>query len=296
MSEAQSVPEDARGGELTPTLDEDAAVNILTHGDPLRSWATLPAVLDDEVRVTFEEDRIQTEFVDPANVSMLTLNAPAVGFEHYQADEEVTLGLNLDTFQKTLRWARKRGNGDPVALSVYTDPLRIRVEIVREDQQMQRQTEWFAIDPDRLRQGPERPDLDLPLKAYPGVSALKDAVAAIAESEDYAYVTEDDGAFILASQAGGDTTPSHEKPELGSSPENVVRMPNAVEQISEGGASSVFSIDYLRDITTALKRSKATTVRVMWGEEYPVRIGFQHEDWGFNGEFLLAPRITPEDD
>lgn len=287
------VPEDARDDALAPETDDDAAVSILTYGDPIRSLARLMKPVADEYRLHFDDDGITARAVDPANVAMLDLEAPAEGFDQYEVREGHTFGLNLDRFRDAVGWARKRGgDGDPVAIDVFRDPSRMCVTVVREDQQMKRETEWFGISPSGIRDEPEIPDLNLPLKARPGVGPLREAVKAIKSTEEMAYVTCDDATFILASTSDGRTDLSedddHDYAES-------ISFPNAVTSDDTDARSSAFSLDYLDDITLGLDKSKADRVAVRWSEQYPTRLRFEHDDWGFEGHYMLAPRIQEDD-
>ncbi|WP_115863359.1 beta clamp domain-containing protein [Halorussus litoreus] len=287
------VPEDSRDDELAPETDDDAAVSILTYGDPIRSLARLMKPIADEYRIHFDDDGLTARAVDPANVGMVDLHAPAEGFDQYELRDGHTFGLNLDRFRDAVGWARKRGgDGDPVAIDVFRDPARMRVTVVREDQQMKRETEWFGITPSDIRDEPTIPDLDLPLTARPGVAPLREAVKAIRSTEEMAYVTCDDDTFLLASTEDGRVELAEDDDENAA---QTISFPNAVTSDDTDARSSAFSLDYLDDITLALDKAKADRVTVRWSEEFPTRLKFEHDDWGFEGEYMLAPRIQSED-
>jgi proliferating cell nuclear antigen len=286
------VPEDDRDHALTPATDADAAVSILTHGDPIRSFTELLSPIADEWRIHFDDDGLSARGVDPANVAMLDVAAPAEGFDAFEVRDDHTFGLNLDQFSGAVGWARKRGNGDPVAIDVFRDPSRMRVTVVRDDQQMKRETEWFGIDPDSIRTEPNSPSFNLPLKARPGVEPLRDAVKAVKSTAHCAYVTCDGAAFKVATTEDGTTDLLQDDRD---NVEDAISFPNAVTSEDTDARSSVFSLDYLDDITKGLKKSKADRVTVRWGQEFPTRLKFEHDDWGFEGHFMLAPRIQSED-
>ncbi|WP_158055955.1 beta clamp domain-containing protein [Halorussus halophilus] len=291
-----AVEADTRNDELAPETDDDAAVSILTYGDPIRSLARLLKPIAEEYRVAFDDDGITASATDAATVSMVDLHAPAEGFDQYEVRDGHTFGLNLDRFRNAVKWARKRGGeGDPVAIDVFRNPDRMRVTVVREDQQMKRETEWFGISPNSIRDQPEMPDLGLPLSARPGVEPLREAVKAMKSAEDHTYVTCDDSTFVLASTKDGSTDLS-EREGSDSNAEQAISFPNAVTSDDTDARSSIFSIDYLDAITLALDKSKADRVTVRWSEEFPVRLQFEHDDWGFEGQYLIAPRIQEEED
>ena len=291
---------DGEPADLSPTLTDDALATIQTHGDPIRSWARLLTPVVGEAKLRIDEDGLHVTAVDPANVFMVDLEAPAAGFEAFETSGEHVVGLNLARFQDAVKWARKRGDdGDPVAIEILDDPSRMRVTITREDQQMQRVSEWFNIDTKSIREEPNIPSLDLYNRATPDIDAFADAVDALDTNHDHTYLTRDGTDLLLASQAGGDTRPDEDvDSDLDSNPEDAVRLAatawDARDEDAAEADSSIFSNGYLADIASALPAAKADRVTVKWGEQVPARFAFEHEDWGFSGHFMIAPRKTRE--
>lgn len=272
--------------ELEPETEDGAAVNVLTHGDPLRSFLELPVALVDEAKGRFSEDGLHIRAVDLANVGMVDVTAHASGFERFDANSERVVGLNLDRFQSAAGWARKRGgDGDPVGIDVRADPDRIRVDITRPDQEMKRISEWHAIDTDSLRMEPDIPDLDLPCRAQPPVDGFYEAVSALNDTRhDHATLTRDGSTLVLRAENGDEDR-------------EAFYFPNAAWHVddSDETPASIFSLDYLDDMATGLKRSKADRLTLSFGQEFPAILAFEHEEWGFEGRYLLAPRIGSDD-
>lgn len=289
---------DGEPADLSPSLADDAVARIRTHGDPIRSWAQLFAPVVDEAKLRIDEDGLHLTAVDAANVWLVDVTAPAAGFEEFEADGETVVGLHVGRFRDAIQWARKRGSdGDPVAIEVLDDPERMRVTVTREDQQMQRVFEWFTIDSKSIREEPDIPTLELYNRATPGVEALNDAVSAIDDYHDHVHLTRDGADLLLATKASGDTRPVAEEGNTGD-PAQAVRFAATAwdtrdEDASEAD-SSWFSVDYVDDLTSALKGAKADRVVLMWGDEYPARFAFEYEDWGFSGHYMVAPRIQTE--
>ena len=272
--------------ELEPETEDGAAVNILTHGDPLRSFLELPTALVDEAKGRFSEDGLDIRAVDLANVGIVDVTAHASGFERFDANSERVVGLNLDRFQSAAGWARERGgDGDPVGIDVRTDPDRIRVDITRPDQEMKRISEWHAIDTDSLRMEPDIPDLDLPCRAQPPVDGFYEAVSALNDTRhDHATLTRDGSTLVLRAENGDEDR-------------EAFYFPNAAWHVddSDETPASIFSLDYLDDMATGLKRSKADRLTLSFGQEFPAILAFEHEEWGFEGRYLLAPSIGSDD-
>jgi proliferating cell nuclear antigen len=291
---SQAVEADDRSGELEVTTDEDAAVSILTNGDPIRSLAEILSPIAAEFRVRLDEDGLHTRTVDPANVALVDFTAPAEGFERFDVTEPTTFGLSHSAFENAVSWARKRGgDGDPVAIDVYDDPARMRVRVTRPDQGVTRVTEWFGVDPGKIRDEPNIPDLRLPGRAKVDVKPFNQAVQAIDSNHESAFVTRDVSTFVLGSQDGGDTTPSNDE----DSPQDAVMFSDSAWNENGDGApcSSLFSLDYLTEIAKSCKRGKADRLLVKWGDEFPARFEIEHDDWGFEATYMLSPRIQNDD-
>ena len=291
---AMSKALDGEPADLSPTLADDALATIKTHGDPIRSWVRLLTPVVGEAKLRIDEDGLHVTAVDPANVFIVDLEAPAAGFEAFETSGEHVVGLNLARFQDAVKWARKRGDdGDPVAIEILDDPSRMRVTITREDQQMQRVSEWFNIDTKSIREEPNIPSLDLYNRATPGVRALRDGVQAMDEQHEKACLTRDGTDFLLAGSPEGHVSLGEDDEPA----DTITCAATAWDSRDEDAAeadSSVFSLDYLTDMADALATGKADRVTVKWGEDYPARFAFEHEDWGFSGHFMIAPRITGE--
>jgi len=292
---AMSKALDGEPADLSPTLADDALATIKTHGDPIRSWAKLATTVVTEGKLRIDQDGLHLTAVDPPNVFLIDLHAPAEGFEEFETDGEHVIGVNFDRFASAVNWARKRGgDGDPVALEFLDDPGRIRAIITRENQQMQRVSEWFTINLDKVRAEPNIPAaLDLYNHATPGVRALRDGVQAMDEQHEKAYLTRDGTDFLLAGSPEGHVSLGEDDEPA----DTITCAATAWDSRDEDAAeadSSVFSLDYLTDMADALATGKADRVTVKWGEDYPARFAFQHEDWGFSGHFMIAPRITGE--
>jgi proliferating cell nuclear antigen len=291
---------DVEDGEpdLGTDRDEDPIADILTHGDPIRSLTEHLTAIVDETKVRLDDDGLHVSHVDPANVCMLDVTAPAAGFERFEVTEETSIGLNLDTFETAIQWARKGrgdGDGDPVTIEVYDDPTRIRVSVTRPDRGMKRFSEWFGLDPETLREEPNIPELDLRNRADPSPKGLKAGVQSLDENHRYALVTREAESFVLSSQEGYETDLD---PDDDVGVADTVYYGDTAWSASDGTGESdvsLFSLDYLKDVTKALDSSKADRVTVCWGNEFPVQFRFENEDWGHEGVWMLAPRIQKEE-
>lgn len=278
--------------------DPEATASLLTRGPQIRSLVDILSPVADEHRVHVTADGLDITTVDAPNVMQMSVTALAPGFESYSlADgaDSFVLGLDLDRFADAVSFARKRGDGDPVRIDIFDarGHERIRVTVVRDDQGVRRETEWFGISPDAIRPDPDVPDLSLPGSATVDVSAFADATADLFDADDRAVVTGTDSDLTVGTMAAGEAAmASLDTDEF----VQMFHFEDAVLTDETPDASSAFSADYLRDIGQAIKRSKADRLVVRWGESFPAVFEFEHNDWGYDGHFMVAPRITDTDD
>jgi hypothetical protein len=278
--------------ELASADSEDAAVSILTHGDPIRSLVAAMTPLVDEAIVHFDEDGVTTSFVDPPNVAAAHITAHADGFERFDVQHPMDFGLNLHRFGQVVSFARKvGGDGDPVSVEIFDDPPRIRVGVTRPDRGMKRFSEWFGLDTEMLRDEPDDPDLMLPNRATPQPRAFQDGVESI--TQDYAYITRDEETFVIATSDDGDLSPTDDDEVA-----DTVLYPDCAWDDRGDGAeacSSLFSVDYLESLADGLVSLKTDRATVCWGDQFPMKLHFEHEEWGFEGTYMLAPRLKEAD-
>jgi proliferating cell nuclear antigen len=303
-----------------PTDDEpnplnrvaDPTLTFDVRATPLRLFLRLPYALVDEAKLVVGEretaewgddsivDGLHIRAVDPASVAFVDVTLPAKGggFGSWDVDGAgETLGVNLGRLQKNVRYARMAGSGvdddgDPVSVRYGDDLRRLETVITRSSQATQRVSLMNLIDPDSIRQEPDLPGLNLRNVGHPeSAKAMKDAVGQLKSTADHVAVRSDpenDDGFQF--HAEGDTVT------------DTVRFLNGYEQDYDGdgltekirGQSSLFSMDYLRNIAKALKSARMDNVTVRWGDEFPAVFQFFNEEYGIRGVFMLAPRITDQ--
>lgn len=309
-TDTTDVPTDNGDTDLSFDSPDDALATVVTNGDPLRSSLDFLAVLVDEAQFHFTTDGIEVTAVDPANVGMVSFDGPASAWSGYDSvDDDLTVGMPLTTsanhgLMDVLKFARKGysgQNGDPVRIDIIDgdrDP-RVRVQIIRPDQNLKRSSEFHSIDPDSMRQEPDIPDLDgmTPNQAQPDLDGLAASVKALKRSNDYTWLARRDHTLVVGTQP----TPNPSLKDIDDSTlddiVDTVTFPTAAwsEDDSDAGDGSIFSMDYLSDAVTTAKASKADRVNIRFGDEVPLKMAVDWTDWGFDGQFMLAPRIMNDD-
>lgn len=290
MTDAEALAE-----TLPPGLEpqSDTWAYIAMPGQVANSLAHLTTLVE-EGKIHIEERGGQmvlaTAHVDPANVAMgdikLRLDSD-LGIYQSDTPAQFTTGLRFDWLRQRLLWARVgRGDletGDDVHLLLDHGQKKVHSQVERA---VVRTSSRGTIDPDAIRQEPDIPDLTLECHA-PDVShtQLYEAVQAINEVADHVRVTgeERDGTGDLILEGEGDITKEHVRLEGVADPTGPI-----------ANKSSLFSLDYLKDVARALHLAKMEKVSITWGAEFPVKVEFTHSEWGIEGTFMVAPRIQAD--
>lgn len=293
-----------RAVEFNPP--EDGDITVIWSGGPLRSFlATITDGLKiDEAKLRIDSDGLHVTAVDPANVGLIQVTAPASGMSGFHGDAPDTgsdgetdghvIGLPITRkpgLQEALSYARKgrgKSNGDPVRIDFYFDaPDRIRVATIRPDQGVKRVTEFFGINPDSLRSEPEIPDLDLAYRADPDPSTLSDAIDAI-NYGDHIRLTGDGRDFVIENS---DTDDADDSVRVGGAAWSVSDPDGMIDPNADG---SLYSEDYLTDFVEGIDSADANTLTAKWGDEFPIKLSWSDTGTGINGMYMLAPRIQSD--
>ncbi len=134
------------------------------------------------------------------------------------------------------------------------------------------------IDPSAIRKEPRIPDLDLPAHVTLAGAELRRAVKAAEKVSDHVILGVSDEGFYMEAKGDIDSLK--------------LKIPSTeLLGIKPGEARSLFSLDYLEDMSKSI--GKAGEVTLEMGIDYPLRVNFK---LGGSVEinYLLAPRIEQE--
>jgi proliferating cell nuclear antigen len=274
---------DDADGDVRPTTVEAPAA-------PFYAFSDLLTCLVDEAKVRVRDDGLHCTAVDPANVGMVDVHFPPDAFDRYDFGGDYTAGVNLKRLRSAVGFAHKGqgpDGGDPVTWTLSPEFRKTQVEVEREDGAMTMTERWSTIDPQSVRQEPDLPDIDLVAQADPPTKVLRDGVRYLLQ-QDYSHVSlHPDGSepTTLLLTAEGDTS------------EATLSFPESVypdEAVSGGDPRALYSLDYFKDMASAIHLSRMDKVTLNWGPEFPVKLHFQSEDWGADGTMMLAPRIQSD--
>lgn len=308
----------------TTTADPDtdhAAVEIETHGRIARAAVELLDTVSstDGVRMQISDDELRAEWVDPPNVGMgevcVDLDDALESIESVESeklpggdDYAFLAGIRPDVLGQRLSFARKTVGGelgDPVRLRFEDGPVenmlrgRTCMTIRRRDgpTTLTRESAVRNPDPASLRQR-EPVSIDHLWRATIEPATFSTVINAI-DGTDATHVRlrpgepNDDKTRALVCEGHGGETATDEFRVGGAVGPHPDAGPDAAADETEG---SLMSLGYLTEIADSLTSAKMDRLNIEFKDAYPVRFAFSRGEWGISGAFLVAPRITSDDD
>jgi proliferating cell nuclear antigen len=243
-------------------------IPVATLSDAIAALRTIV----DESKLRFDETGLQSRAVDPANVAMVDVDVPDAAFKRLNvSDDETTLGVNLETLADVLSMAES--DDDLVArLNAETKKLELSFPGTGLEYTC------ALIDPDAIRQEPDIPDLDLGGEfVVPGRAIDRGLSAADLVSDHIRFEGVADDTLRLSADGDTDTVDLEIDDTLIDG-----------ELTGDGETESIFSLEYLNDITRPIGSDSAVTVDL--GSEMPVKLHFGMGD-DIDVEAMVAPRI-----
>ncbi|MEF8782730.1 MAG: DNA polymerase sliding clamp [Haloarculaceae archaeon] len=242
--------------------------NAIVSADTLQATLDSVGVLVDECKIHLEGGGLEIRAVDPANVGMVDLTLDSSAFESYEADGGL-IGVNLVRLQDIAGMA---DSDQLVHLELDEETRKLHISIDGLEYTL------ALIDPESIREEPDLPDLDLPATIVIEGRDIDRAVTAADMVSDHIElgVDEDEETFYV--KAEGDTDDVHLELGAGDLIDLVV-----------GSASSLFSLDYLKDMNRAIPADAEVTMEL--GEEFPVKLHFDIAEGEGTVTYMLAPRI-----
>jgi len=242
--------------------------------EKLATFCGIISAIVPECRLTIAPEGWNTQAVDTANVAMVSANLPKSLFEEYnEGEDKVEVGMDLQKWKNML--------------TVMNDPKSI-IEIEQQKSAGKiritdgRYTYLHTpLDANTVRKRPTMPLLTLPAAVKIEAKEIQEAIKALSVIGDKARFTcSIKGGLAL--DADGDT-------------DHLNKVLTALDgsKFPDEAVSSLFSLDYLRDMTKAMKESG--TITVSSGHNHPVRFDFEPLE-GFECSYLVAPRIEQEGD
>jgi proliferating cell nuclear antigen len=241
-----------------------AVINAETLRDAMEAVSSLV----DEVKFSITEKGLELKAVDPANVAMVSLKIGVDAFEYFNTTP-LEIGVDLVRLNDVLSMA-DRGENVQLELDEENHKLRIGVGSLSYTLSL--------IDPTAIRKEPKIPDLDLPAHVTLPGGELRRAIKAAEKVSDHVILGVSDDEFYM--EAKGDIDSLR------------LKIPSTeLLGLKPGEARSLFSLDYLEDMSKSLGKAQEVTLEM--GIDYPLRVNFKVGQ-AIEVNYLLAPRIEQE--
>jgi len=242
-------------------------IPVATMTDAIAALRTIV----DEAKLRFDDDGLRSRAVDAANVAMVDVGISDAAFDRLDVDDETTLGVSLETFADVLGMAE---SDDDLIAVLNTETRKLELSFPATGLEYT----CALIDPDAIRQEPDIPDLDLGGEfVVPGRAIDRGLSAADLVSDHIRFTGV--SADRLRLSADGDTDSVD------------LEIDDALidGELTGGEQESLFSLDYLTDITRPIGSDSAVTVDL--GSEMPVKMHFETGGGDINVTAMVAPRI-----
>ncbi|GFO97296.1 DNA polymerase sliding clamp [groundwater metagenome] len=227
------------------------------------------STLVDEAKLKLTPEGLSVRAVDPANVAMVSLDLARDAFESFEATDG-ELGIDLTKLNGIMEMADK-GESIELSLDETAHKLVLRMRGLSYTMSL--------LDPSSIRKEPKVPTLDLPAHIVIRGEDLKRAVKAAEKVSDYMSIGVRGEVFFM--EAEGDT----DKVQLEMTKDQLI-------ELKPGEAKSLFSLDYLTDISKIAGKTPEVMIDV--GRDYPLKIKFKIAEGHGDVGYMLAPRVESE--
>jgi proliferating cell nuclear antigen len=231
----------------------------------LDTFISVLRALVPECKLMITADGWNTAATDTANVAMVIAAMPNTAFTEYQPGDKAEIGMDVSKWSdmlkvmktptSTITIERKDTGKIGISDSAYTYT-------------------HVPLDPNTVRKRPNPPTINLPAVVIIDPAELAEVIRAMAVISDKVRFTAGKDGLELAAE--GDTDKLRK-----------VLAGKDGSKLPDKPVSSLFSLDYLKDISRAMKDAESISVCV--GQDHPIRFDF--EIAGISASYMVAPRI-----
>ena len=274
-SETDADPPDESASPSGTDLPEGVGFRLIVEADVLGDLLDTVDVLVEEckIHVDGDERELRVRAVDPANVGMVDTALDADAFEHFNVrDSAELIGVNLSRLSDIIGMADA---GQVVELELESKTRKLHIQIGGLEYTL------ALIDPDSIREEPDIPDLDLSAEVVVEGREIGRATTAADMVSDHIALGVDVGDEVCYFDAEGDTDDVH-----------VELDETDYVSLVPGEAHSLFSLDYLKDMSKAIPDDAEVTIEL--GEEFPLKMHFEFGEGQGHVTYMLAPRIQSD--
>ena len=243
---------------------------VMSDSKLLKSSIDAISNLIDEAGISVDSEGLKLRAMDPAHVALVDFQLTKEAFDNFEATEPVVLGVDLERLNTILKRA---GPNEMINLGLDEDKNMLKIKIKNTS------TRTFSLPLiDVSDEELKVPSLDFPSSVEIHPNILKEAMKDAEIVSDHVTLKTDENSLIISA-----------KGDLGNVGVKILKD-DAIEFLTSGEVSSMFSLEYLVDMMKA--GDLADTVKINLGNDIPVKLDFKAEN--VNLTFLLAPRIESE--
>lgn len=250
--------------------DEDLNMKVIVEAAFLQDIVDALGAMVEEAKFHFHDELIRIWVIDPATVAGVFVDITPSDrdpIQHYSVQEDgFTMGLNLEKIDNLLGYAEPEA---PVQIE-FGEKHRWRFNITMPGVDV----DLAGIDPESVRNEPDRPSLDLPAKYRFTGGTFEDAVKLNDMFSDHCTLAVW-GHQVQFIASGDDDQGTYTLEEGEGELEFLDHPSDRVE--------SMYSLDYLMDMSKVLKDYDEITIRS--GQDMPCMIQTELFD------YMLAPRL-----
>ena len=242
-------------------------LNVTARQDLMSKIIDTLGVVVEDAKFEFKEDRLQATVVDASHVAMIELRVDAAAFETWEV-EESQLAVELKKIKELI----SLGSADDHIEMAFTQDV-LTLNLGKIDLNIR------PLDPSTIN-SPNLPNIEIPSTIEINGSALAQALRASRLGGDLVNFSIDANTFTVRVQGQPDSV-------------NVSFSKDDLESLNcSKPARSQYSLTYLVPLSKVF--GSLGTVKLGFGESFPLRLEFSFNDGAAEVVYFLAPRVESD--
>ena len=242
-------------------------LNVTARQDLMSKIIDTLGVVVEDAKFEFKEDRLQATVVDASHVAMIELRVDAAAFETWEV-EESQLAVELKKIKELI----SLGSADDHIEMAFTQDV-LTLNLGKIDLNIR------PLDPSTIN-SPNLPNIEIPSTIEINGSALAQALRASRLGGDLVNFSIDANTFTVHVQGQPDSV-------------NVSFTKDDLESLNcSKPARSQYSLTYLVPLSKVF--GSLGTVKLGFGESFPLRLEFSFNDGAAEVVYFLAPRVESD--
>jgi len=244
-------------------------LNVTARQDLMSKIIETLGVVVEDARFDFGEGGLEVRVVDPSHVAMIQMNIDAAAFDTWEIDES-KLGLELRKIKELVSLGAAT---DMIEMAFNAESGVFTLNLGKIDRNIR------PLDPSTVN-SPNLPNIDIPSTIEINGASLAQALRAAKQVGDLVNFSIDGNSFTVHVQGQTDSvTVSFSKDEL--------------ESLNcSKPARSQYSLTYLVPLSKVF--GSLGTVKLGFGESFPLSLEFTFNDGAGEVLYFLAPRVESD--